>query len=240
MKKLIGWLLCLVLAAPLPMFSQEVIRGRRRAAAASPTITVGTGKANACSSTATCTVTGMTTSAGQDLVVGIAMNGSARTVTSVTLSDGTTTCPADTALMTVSTRMAGFYRCHNIPGSITGVTVVVSPSTDWGIVATPVNNLSGIDVADTTGVQNTNTTPVSGPMTTTNAKSIVFGMYYDANGNLSYSQNGSWLISDQKVSALAGDVAMVYQIMTSTGTYTPTTTLSGSAAWIGLGISYHP
>ena len=190
---------------------------------------------------ATCTITGLSTSAGQTLIFGGYVDNNAVTITAVQLSDGVTNCTQDAHVAVSGSHDEYWYRCSNIPAGITGATITASGSQFIAFIALPVAGLIAgpVDAMDLSGNAQASPSGVTGSMTTANPRDLVCGIFVDRDGGFAFTGSGSWTLQLNNTSSANVDIGMTCQVVSTTTTYAPAVTLSAAGHTIfGLGASY--
>ena len=188
---------------------------------------------------ATLTVT-VAPTAGNTLLVQVFVNTST-SGTTVKTSDNTA-CASDNAVRVgTSAEWSYFWRCPNVASGITGV--IVTPPTQVKTMAFVQEINAGdipsspIDVKDTTGQKLSSTTWQTGSMVTTNANDVVLGFGCAAYAGYTITVTAP----DTQLDVLGANAmyCIVSQhVVSSTGTYQPTGTVSTAEASYSLGITY--
>lgn len=181
---------------------------------------------------------------GNMLICAAAVYNTSSTFTFVSLQDNNSnnfTSDTTGTFITAGTEALGMFHLSHVSG-VTSVTLTMSGGGTYApaLVCSEVSGLASqaLDVASTTAVSNLSTTAwTATAITTTNANDIVFGNYAVTNG-FSFTGSGSWLLGGSI--SVAGSVAegSTYQIVSSTGTYTPAATVSTSSSGPGISAAY--
>lgn len=98
---------------------------------------------------------------------------------------------------------------------------------------------NAVDVMDNTGASfPTGTSWHSGSMTTGNANDVVFGYVLAANNVDTFAATSPWVLGNTATIQSTYSAAIVYQIVSSTGSYQPTGTGSTSNSMVAIGGAY--
>jgi hypothetical protein len=189
------------------------------------------------SAIATCAVTLSSTAAGNLLALLFTTNGGTATVSSV-IDSGANSWTKSWLNNDSTSQQTGLYFFPNNGGGITSVTVTLLTAQDiaawaweWsGITSSPVDGTPASAAGDSTA-------PASGNTTTTNAADLLLGgIAWNAN---SATLSGATSGFTQETKLNSGGNAILqpcYQIVSATGTYSLSGTLSAAKPWVA-GIS---
>ncbi len=166
--------------------------------------------------------------AGNLNIVAVGWNDTTSTVSSVTDTRGNTYTQAGTTVTGSGLRQAIFY-AKNIAAGTNTVTVAFSQAAAF--VDLRVLEYSGADTSNpldvTAGAIGTGGTPSSGAATTSSAKELIFG----AGMTTSHYAGAGTGFTSRIITSPDGDIA-VDQIVGATGSYSATSVLSYSGAWV--------
>lgn len=180
--------------------------------------------------------------AGNTVFAGIAANISGDRITGMTASNSVSlTQDSKVAISAHDNSEMYWYRYSSVPAGITSFTATYNTTAaNLGMAVVEFSSVatsSPLDVADTVGNEAAfGTTWSSGAVTTTNANDVVLGLAWCGFDLLSGS--GSWTTGAASANAAAFNVVAVYQIVSSTSTYTPSGTAAGFENTTAIGISY--
>jgi len=168
--------------------------------------------------------------AGHFIVVGVSW-GAAASISSVTDTKGNTYTLA-VGPTTFSGAASAIYYARNIVAAAAGAnTVTVTFNTATGTPDLRVAEYSGVDTTSpldvTAASTGTSATSNSGSATTTNANDLLIG----SNAVLSGTQAAGTGYTSRQISAFDGNI-LEDKIVSATGAYSATATLSSSAAWV--------
>ena len=184
----------------------------------------------------TCTF-GSATGVGDAVIVAIGWNDGTSVVTSVTDSQGD--CGSGFAVAgspgTGNGLSQAIYYCLNIHGGADTVTVHFSVPPNYpDIMMAEYAGVLGFDVAGAIGTAASGTTATGGSYTTNYANELLIGTGTTGAGGFNAPGSG---YASRLISSPDGDI-LEDQIVSSTGTYTPTASLV-SGTWIFQGAAFH-
>lgn len=250
-KKITGWLLCWVLAAPTPMFTQEVITARRRATAA-PSISVVQGVGLCVNATTLTFTVGMTyngntfaaPNAGNKVSVhGLYFNSAIFSITGVAgNASGAFSQASGSPVSQSGSQFSHWINSAN--ASDTSITVTANNINTFCAVLLEEHGLAtGFDVLDTVGnVSLGSATWTTAAFTPTAGARLECGVGFESGTNTTVTGDTGWTLYGASATLVSSSsIGMACRVATADGStpITPQGKFAGGASptWFADGIS---
>lgn len=175
------------------------------------------------------------------VVAGATFDGTPSTTITVTDSVGTsyTTLLGNDGVQTVA------FVARGLAAASGANTVTVDPNDTSAFISFAIDEFCGPDATplDTDGGQSTGTgTAVSDSLVTVAAGALVVGvMAHTTAGTPSITPDSGWTqVGENEDNSCCQSFSMIFQIVTTATTYTPSWTMGSSVNWIARSISFEP
>lgn len=137
---------------------------------------------------------------------------------------------------------SALFHASSVPSGITNVKATFAAGTNQiALEGCYVTGLASqvVDAIDNTGHYTVSGTAWStGAVTTSNANDVVFGFAYAESNDPTFTATAPFILGDSKATAGSYSAAIAYQIVSSTGSYTPAGTMSLATSALGISGAY--